>query len=433
VTAVEFGPSPAASFTVNNSGSISAVAPAGSGSVDVTVTTTAGTSATSIADRYTYTSSSSGPTVSSVSPAGGPTMGGSTVTITGSGFTGAIYVMFGSVFAQSFTVNSDSSITATVPADVAGTVNVTVATAAGTSSTSAADQFSYGSTRTWVAADTGDDANPCSRDAPCLTFAAALTATLAGGEIDVLTPGDYGLLTIAKSITICNEDGVAGELVTASGTITIQAGATDVVTLRGLTLDGANVGNNGVVVSSAKRVVIDKVVIENFGLAGIDVAPSSGAVAMDIANTTITNSGAGVLIKPSSGATATAIVKRVDLANNIGAGAQVDSTAGGVAFAVIVDSVASENGSSGVVAVSGTGGSALVYLMRDAVNHNATAGIVSNQSAGGTASVYVGGSQLSGNANGVSSANGGALISYGNNQLSENGSNGSFTGTATLN
>jgi hypothetical protein len=433
VTAVEFGPSPAASFTVNNSGSISAVAPAGSGSVDVTVTTTAGTSTTSIADRYTYTSSSSGPTVSSVSPAGGPTMGGSTVTITGSGFTGAIYVMFGSVFAQSFTVNSDNSITATVPADVAGTVNVTVATAAGTSSTSAADQFSYGSTRTWVAADTGDDANPCSRDAPCLTFAAALTATLAGGEIDVLTPGDYGPLTIAKSITICNEDGVAGELVTASGAITIQAGATDVVTLRGLTLDGANAGNNGVVVSSAKRVVIDKVVIENFGLAGIDVAPSSGAVAVDIANTTITNSGAGVLIKPSSGATATAIVKRVDLANNIGAGAQIDGTAGGVAFAVIVDSVASENGSSGVVAVSGTGGSALVYLMRDAVNHNATAGIVSNQSAGGTASVYVGGSQLSGNANGVSSANGGALISYGNNQLSENGSNGSFTGTATLN
>ena len=83
--------------------------------------------------------------------------------------------------------------------------------------------------------------------------------------------------------------------------------------------------------------------------------------------------------------------------------------------------------------MSGTGGSALVYLMRDAVNLNATAGIVSNQSAGGTASVYVGGSQLTGNANGVSSASGGALISYGNNQLSGNGSNGSFTGTATLN
>jgi hypothetical protein len=355
------------------------------------------------------------------------------VTITGSGFTGAIYVMFGSAFAPSFTVNSDNSITATVPADVAGTVNVTVSTAAGTSATSAADQFSYGSTRTWVAADTGDDTNPCSRDAPCLTFAAALTATLAGGEIDVLTPGDYGPLTITKSISICNGDGVAGELVTATSAITIQAGTTDVVMLSGLTLDGANASNNGVVVSSANRVVIDKVVIENFGLAGIDVAPSAGVVAVHVANTTITNSGAGLLIKPSSGAMATAVVKNVRLADNVGVGAQIDGTAGGVALAVIVDSVASENGSSGVAAVSGTGGSALVYLMRDVVNHNATAGIMSNQSAGGTAGVYVGGSQLTGNANGVASASGGALISYGNNDLSGNGSNGSFTGTATLN
>jgi Alpha/beta hydrolase domain/IPT/TIG domain len=433
VTAVEFGPSPAASFTVTNSGSIAAVAPAGGGSVDVTVTTTAGTSTSGIADRYTYTSSSSGPNVSSVSPAGGPTVGGSTVTITGSGFTGAIDVMFGSAFAPSFTVNSDNSITATVPADVAGTVNVTVSTSAGTSATSAADQFSYGSTRTWVAADTGDDANPCSRDAPCLTFAAALTATLAGGEIDVLTPGDYGPLTITKSISICNGDGVAGALVTATSAIIIQAGTTDAVTLSGLTFGGANASNNGVIVSSAKRVVIDKVVIENFGLAGIDVAPSVGAVAVHITNTTVTNSGSGLLIKPSSGAKGAAVVTNVRLADNVGVGAQIDGTAGGVALGVIVDSAVSENGSSGVVAVSGTGGSALVYLMRDMVDHNAAAGIISNQSAGGAAGVYVGGSQLTGNANGVASASGGALISYGNNDLSGNGSNGSFTGTATLN
>jgi hypothetical protein len=433
VTAVEFGPSPASSFMVTNSGSIAAVAPAGSGSVDVTVTTTAGTSVISIADRYTYTSSSSGPVVSSVSPAGGPTAGGSTVTITGSGFTGALYVMFGNAFAPAFTVNSDTSITVTVPADLAGVVNVTVATAAGTSATSAADQFAYGSTRTWVAADIGDDSNPCSRDAPCLTFATAFNATLAGGEIDVLSPGDYGPLTITKALTICNGDGVAGVLVTASSAMTIQAGTTDVVMLGGLTLDGIDAANNGVVVSSAKRVVIDKVVIENFGLAGIDVAPSGGAVAVNITNTTITNSGTGVLIKPSGGAAATAMVKGVHLDNNIGVGAQIDGTAGGVALAVIVDSTAGQNGSSGVVAVSGTGGSALVYLVRDVVDRNVAAGIMSNQSAGGAASVYVGGSQLSGNANSVASAGGGALISYGNNQVSNNGANGSFTGTATFN
>jgi hypothetical protein len=431
-TSVFFGTSAASSFMVNNSGSIAAVAPAGSGSVDVTVTTSAGTSATSIADRYTFTSSTSGPTVSSVSPAGGPTVGGSTVTITGSGFTGAIYVMFGGAFAPAFTVNSDTLITATVPPDSTGTVDVTVATANGTSTTSAADRFSYGSTRTWVSADTGADSNPCSRDAPCLTFAAALSETLAGGEVDVLTPGDYGPLTITKSVTISNDGGAAGQTVTATSAITIQAGSTDVVRLSGLTLDGAQTGNSGVVVNSAKRVVIDKVFIKNFGLAGIDVAPSSGVVNVHITSATVTNSGTGMLIKPGSGAAATVIAKNVHLAGNIGVGAQIDGTAGGAALAVIADSAASENGGSGVVAVSGTGGSALVFLMRDLLSLNAAAGIMSNQSAGGTASVFVGNSQLTGNANGVASS-GGALISYGNNRLSGNGSNGSFTGTAPLN
>src|SRR5262249_14317293 len=163
------------------------------------------------------------------------------------------YVMFGNAFAPSFTVNSDSSISATVPADAAGTVNVIVATANGTSATSTADQFTYGAIRTWVAADTGDDTNPCSRDAPCLTFAAALTATLSGGEIDVLTPGDYGPLTITKSVGIRNGDGAAGVPITVSSGMTIQAGATDVVVLSGLTLDGGNAGNNAIVVNSAKR------------------------------------------------------------------------------------------------------------------------------------------------------------------------------------
>jgi hypothetical protein len=430
---VDFGPSPAMTYTVNNSGSITATAPAGSGSVDVTVTTSVSTSSTGLADRFTYASSSTGPSVSSVSPPGGPTSGGSTVTITGTGFTGAIYVMFGDSFAQTFTVNSDTSITATVPPDVAGTVNITVATAAGTSTTSPGDQFSYGSGRTWVAANTGNDSNPCTREAPCLTFAAAQTATLAGGEIDVLTPGDYGALTITKSISICNDGGVAGVTVLASSAITVQAGTTDVVLIRGVTLNGADQNNNGVVVNSAKRVVIDNVLIENFGSAGLDVAPSSGAVTLDLAGTTLTNNGSGMLVQPGSGARATVIVKHGRFAGNVGVGAQIDGTAGGTAVALIVDSAANENGGSGIVAVSGTGGSAVAYLMRDAVNLNASAGIMSDQSAGGTANIYVGGSQLTGNANGVASGSGGALVSYGNNQVFGNGSNGAFTSTATLN
>lgn len=66
--------------------------------------------------------------------------------------------------------------------------------------------------QTWVSGDFGDDANPCTIDAPCATFAAAYALTAAGGEIDVLDPNDFGTLTIAKAITI---DGPAA----ASGAI----------------------------------------------------------------------------------------------------------------------------------------------------------------------------------------------------------------------
>src|SRR3979411_1746669 len=93
-------------------------------------------------------------------------------------------------------------------------------------------------TRTWVSG-VGDDANPCSRTAPCKTFAGAISKTAAGGEIDALDPAGFGALTITKAITI---DGGGGQVasVLASGTngINVNAGATDVVILRNLRING---------------------------------------------------------------------------------------------------------------------------------------------------------------------------------------------------
>src|SRR5437764_10091501 len=136
-TAVKFGSTAATSFTVNSATSITATSPAGTGTVDVTVTTPAGTSAISEADRFAY-----GPTVTKVEPNVGPAAGGTSVTITGTKFTGATAVKFESTTATSFTVTSATSITATSPAGT-GTVDVTVTTATGTSPTSQADQFTY--------------------------------------------------------------------------------------------------------------------------------------------------------------------------------------------------------------------------------------------------------------------------------------------------
>jgi hypothetical protein len=138
-TAVRFGSNNAASFTVNSATSITAVSPAGAGTVDVTVTTPAGTSPTGSADQFTY-----GPTVTKVEPNRGSTGGGTTVTLTGTGFTGASAVNFGATSAKSFTVNSNTSITAVSPKVKGnGTVDVTVTTPIGTSPTSAADHFTF--------------------------------------------------------------------------------------------------------------------------------------------------------------------------------------------------------------------------------------------------------------------------------------------------
>ncbi|WP_246801360.1 IPT/TIG domain-containing protein [Bradyrhizobium genosp. L] len=137
-TAVMFGGT-SATFTVNTASRITATSPPGAGTVDVTVTGPGGTSATSAADQFTYTGP---PAVTSVSPGTGPSTGGTSVTITGKGFSGATSIMFGATGATGFTVNSDTSITATSPAGT-GTVDVTVTTPIGTSPTSAADQFNY--------------------------------------------------------------------------------------------------------------------------------------------------------------------------------------------------------------------------------------------------------------------------------------------------
>ncbi|MBT0768317.1 IPT/TIG domain-containing protein [Kineosporia sp. J2-2] len=143
-TAVFFGAVAATGFTVNSDGSITATAPAGAaGTVDVTVTGPAGTSATSPSSRFQYVAAAPVPTVGGVSPSTGSSGGGTQVTISGSGFSGATAVFFGSVAATGFTVNSDGSITATAPAGTVGTVDVTVVTPGGTSATSSSARFQY--------------------------------------------------------------------------------------------------------------------------------------------------------------------------------------------------------------------------------------------------------------------------------------------------
>jgi hypothetical protein len=105
----------------------------------------------------------------------------------------------------------------------------------------------YGqASRTWVSG-VGDDANPCSRTAPCKTFAGAISKTAAGGEIDAMDPAGYGAVTITKAITIDGGGGqVASVLVSGTNGIVVQAGPSDVVILRNLRINGIGTGINGI-------------------------------------------------------------------------------------------------------------------------------------------------------------------------------------------
>ncbi|WP_205746406.1 IPT/TIG domain-containing protein [Dyella amyloliquefaciens] len=238
-TAVKFGGTPATGFTVNSATSITATSPAGSaGTVDVTVTTAGGTSAISASDRFTYVVA---PTVTSISPTWGVLAGGTTVTITGTDFTAATAVRFGSTAASSFTVNSPTSITATSPAASAGTVHVTVTTAGGTSAASAADQYTY------LAVPTVSSASPSAG----LTSGGTMV-TILGANFGSATSVTFGgtaatsfTVDSATQITAMSPAGSAGTVdirVTTPGGSGTLAGAFTYANLPSITSVSPNAG-----------------------------------------------------------------------------------------------------------------------------------------------------------------------------------------------
>lgn len=177
-------------------------------------------------------------------------------------------------------------------------------------------------TRTWVSG-VGDDANPCSRTAPCKTFAGAISKTAAAGEINVLDPGGFGAVTITKSITISSEGFEAGVLVSGTNAIIVNAGSTGVVILRGLDIEGLGTGLAAIKVLSAGVVHVEKCTINNFTQKGIDFEPSSATLAtsqLHVSDTIIRdNNGAssgGILIKPGANVSAVGMIVNTQLRNN---------------------------------------------------------------------------------------------------------------------
>jgi len=143
-------------------------------------------------------------------------------------------------------------------------------------------------TRTWVSG-VGDDVNPCSRTAPCKTFAGAISKTAAGGEIDALDPGGYGAVTITKSITIQGTGTMASSLSSGSPSAILINGAGVVVTLRNLSINGGTpvaLGTNGVRLIQGAKLIVENVDIQNMANRCVSIEVAAN---VEIINTTMSN------------------------------------------------------------------------------------------------------------------------------------------------
>jgi hypothetical protein len=179
-------------------------------------------------------------------------------------------------------------------------------------------------TRTWVSG-VGDDANPCSRTAPCKTFAGAISKTADKGEISVLDPGGFGVVTIVKGITINGTGTLAGILSAGSpSAITVNdvnaaVPNSSVVIIRDVSMNGAGTGTSGVRYLSGKTVMLDHCWIYGMTSRGIDVSKTSSGN-LKVLNTVIENCGEDGIHMTTTANQILATVNNTDIMNCAGDG-----------------------------------------------------------------------------------------------------------------
>jgi hypothetical protein len=296
--------------------------------------------------------------------------------------------------------------------------------------------------RTWVSG-IGDDINPCSRTAPCKTFAGALGRTAAGGEINCLDPGGFGAVTITRSITIdCT--GTLGSILAAGTTgvivndsANVQPGAIRVI-LRGLTIQSgppAGTGINGIRYISGASLTIENVIIQNFVAGspngfGIHFRPNPGQSGrLVVHDTTIVNngigsSGGGIFIETGVGSQAQVMLNNVRISGNgSSTGISLNTTGAGPGIAATLMNGHISNSTIGISSTTGAAtGRASIVVSDVAITNNATGVFVS----GANAQARVSDSVITGNTTGLSAPSG-LLRSNGGNLLDGNTANGAFT------
>ena len=232
--------------------------------------------------------------------------------------------------------------------------------------------------RTFVAS-TGNDANPCSIAAPCRGFARAITQTSVEGEVIVLDSAGYGPATVTKSVSIIAPAGVyAGISVFSGDGITINAGTTDTIVLRGLSINGQG-GDRGISLLAAARVRVEGCVVSGMHVAGISHTAANAEL---IVQGTIVrdNGGSGIALFADLGSL---VLDHVHSEHNGGNGLSFTPAAGSLgALATISDSTFTHNEGDGIGADSVSGSTITLLVQRSGISSNGQNGFRADASAG---------------------------------------------------
>jgi hypothetical protein len=276
----------------------------------------------------------------------------------------------------------------------------------------------------WVG-PSGSDGNACSQTSPCATFQGAINQGSVS-QINCLGSGFYGTITITALITIDCGAGNVGNIVSSStSAITINTTAAAIIIVRHLALNGLNNFIPGIDAVSyfGGTLIVEDCMIQGYKSFGIFFKPNQGRGLLQVSNSQILSNATGIVVAPPSGQIASVTLNHVELVGNSGDGLLLDG--GGVVAGTMRNSVVGENGVSGVVAIA----SQVFFTVEESsIVANLVNGIQTNSA---NAIVNVGSSTIGGNGTGVK-AIAGQIISFGNNQMSVNAVNGTFTGTTAL-
>jgi hypothetical protein len=269
----------------------------------------------------------------------------------------------------------------------------------------------------------GDDANPCSRTAPCKTWAGAISKTAACGEIDALDPGGFGAVTITKSITLDGTGTFASILASLVNGIVINAAATDVITIRGISINGFCNGINGINILQAKAVNVEDCVIFRFNTGNGITVNETGDLRLNVRNTVIRDNTLDGINTFTSSPT---LKVRVSLehVSLVGNGNGLHARSG--SFAEARRSVFSNNITNGVFGDAAGSNSSAVFLWECQISNNGGNGVrAGNAGNVGTSGVQIAQNQINMNVgNGVLNSTGGAVSTFGNNSILGNGTDG---------